>query len=168
MFPSAAVVNIKVMQRYLYLSAGLFDALSDKHHQSVIVVGVPQFLAIPLSIAKAAIPSVTSSSWAIIQDRDDVEQVVTNTGDIPHWYYDSGDERKENAARRCPLDPREYWCWRRCLSEDRKISLKDTFNPDPETWLEDCEAEIAESSNIDATILGKLDAIPERQDEEDW
>lgn len=158
------------------LSADLFAALSDEDHQNVVLVGLPQILAVPLSIAQAVIPSASTSSWKIMQKREDINEIVMNTEDIPHWYYQTGDERKENGARRRPSDPREYWCWERCLSEEKRISLEDTFNPDPATWLEDCkvvDCEVEDRELIMAeeeeerNTVGELDAIPESQDDED-
>lgn len=143
------------MQRYKTFSNDLSGSMAGKNNQSVVLVGLSKFLTVPINMGKAVLSSDTTSAWQMIQDRGHIYEIVANTHDIPHWYFDPGDEREEIGARRRPSDPYEYWCWKRCLSEDRRISLKDTFNPDPQTWLEG--------------TFGELSVIPEGEDrEDDW
>lgn len=122
-------------------------------------------------IAFAVLPSHTTKNWKILDDRDEIEDIVEHLEDVPHWYFEDDDDRKKKGARRCPSDPREYWCWRRCLSGEKKIELKDTCNADQATWLADCKVEKHSDSKSDSKNMGLLETIEEAcgdGEDDDW
>lgn len=155
------IVNLAVTRTVLTLIRDLFDPLGS----DLIIVGLPRLLTVSTNLASKLMPSSAKVAWKFLEDRDEVEDIVTNAKDIPHRYYE-GDARKQSRARRCESDPREYGFWRRCLSDDRKLTLQDTFKPDSDTWLDGCSCEVeGASKNIEETF-GKLDVIGDEEDNE--
>lgn len=98
--------------------------------------GVHSIARVILKCGKTILPKSVTEGWTILNQREDILDIVADQRDIPHWWSES---YGKNGAHRDPTDPREYWCWRRCLSSENPITVRDVYNPDPATWLDGCD-----------------------------
>lgn len=96
----------------------------------------------------------SAESWNFLDRKEDILNIVQDPKDIPHWWNES---TAQTGARRDPTDPREYWCWRGCLSDENPITVKDFFNPDPETWLNGCHTHL---EPVSRAVLAELGTLP--------
>lgn len=156
------LVNVSVVSRVASICHDLFAGI-EPH---VVIFGLSKFSQVSLNTARIIFPE-WSRRWTVLEDRESIFDIVKNPKDVPHWWYDDDDDRKRLAARRDSSDPREYWCWKRCTSEDNKLTMKDVFNPDPNFWLDECDDKDKSAHGTTPVLSQVLETIEENEEEED-
>lgn len=108
-------------------------------HTAAAFAGVRSIGRVLLNCGKRIFAKSATEGWTIFNQREDVLDIVEDLGDIPHWWSES---TAKAGAYRDPTDHRDHWCWRRCLSDKTRISIRDFYNPDPDTWPDGCDKHI--------------------------
>lgn len=127
-------VNFSVVERASFLLSEIFDPIEA----SLVFAGTSAITRAAVKCSRALFGD-RQERWALLDRKEDIFEIVQDPKDIPHWWNDS---TARTGARRDPTDPREYWCWRRCLSNENPITVQDFLNPNPETWLNGCQAHL--------------------------
>lgn len=125
-------VNFTVVERFSFLLGEIFGPV-----ESSVVFAETSAIIRASAKRTRAIFGDSAGGWSFLNRKEDILTLFKTKKDIPHCWNES---IAQTGARRDPTDPREYWCWRRCLSSQAPINLKDVFNPDRETWLNGCQA----------------------------
>lgn len=125
-------VNFKLNERITHLMKQMFDSLDGL----ALFSGMGPVSRAAINFSKNMFPSTQAERWKLLSHKEDIFDIVEDPKDIPHWWNKS---TATSGARRDPSDPREYWCWRRCLGDGNRITVRDVFNPDADTWLDCCE-----------------------------
>lgn len=123
------VVNFQLQEQVLKLTNQIFDSFDG----AVVFAGVNTITKAAINIAKTFFPHSGGEKWKILNKKAESFEIVADPNDIPYWFFHGG--TGSTGAQRDPTDPREYWCWRRCLGNEHRITLQEYFNPDPQNWL---------------------------------